>query len=29
MAMKELVAEEIAGRVRDGDLIGIGTGSTV
>lgn len=29
MAMKELLAEEISRRVRDGDLIGIGTGSTV
>jgi ribose 5-phosphate isomerase A len=27
--MKELVAQEIASRVRDGDLIGVGTGSTV
>lgn len=27
--MKEKVAEEIAGRVRDGQILGIGTGSTV
>lgn len=27
--MKELVAREIAGRVKDGDVLGIGTGSTV
>lgn len=27
--MKELVAKELAGRVRDGEVIGVGTGSTV
>ncbi|MBX7136562.1 MAG: ribose-5-phosphate isomerase RpiA [Oligoflexia bacterium] len=27
--MKELVAKEIAAKVKDGDLIGVGTGSTV
>jgi ribose 5-phosphate isomerase A len=28
-AMKEIVAQEIAKRVKDGDVIGVGTGTTV